>query len=420
MNALSIFGVALAIFLYSSLSKKLERSLLTAPMVFMFAGFLFGPWGMNFSCFDRGYEYIHVLAEFTLMIILFIDASRINLNLLYREHSLPIRLLGIGMPLSIIIGTFWGAWMLDLNLWEASVLAALLAPTDAALGNDLFKNKQVPIRVRQTLNIESGLNDGLALPIVLTLLAFTSFYTSEMAIFSWVAFTAKQIIFGPLIGMIVGLFGGRFFAHCIAQRWIDKSTQGFVAPSLALVAYGGAILLGGNGFIASFVAGLVLGNTFRPHCDELYRFSEREGMLLNFLTFTTFGAVMVPEAVAYLDIYVLMYAILSLTLIRGLAVVLSLFGSKLQLGTVYFFSWFGPRGVASILFSLLVLEKSGLPTQNYIAAVVTTTVLISVVAHGMSAAPLSSLYVSYLKKRKKRFKVIEDRKVKEMHIRCSH
>ena len=339
---------------------------------------------------------VHGLAELTLVMVLFTDASRIDLACLRREGGLPLRLLGLGLPLTILAGTAAGLMLLPGFGWvEAALLAAILAPTDAALGQAVVSNPLVPVRIRQTLNVESGLNDGIALPLVLVLASVAGATEGETDTYHWLRFTALAVTLGPAVGVAVGWAGGRWLERGVATGWITAPFERLSSLGLALLAFAGAELVGGNGFIAAFVAGLTLGNVGRNVCETLYEFGETEGQLLTLLVFLIFGAVMVPDAIANLSLAVVAYALLSLTFIRLLPVALSLLGTGLRMPSVAFLGWFGPRGLASILFALVVVEEGELAVGPMLKDVVVLTVLLSAMLHGATAYPFARRYGAY-------------------------
>jgi NhaP-type Na+/H+ or K+/H+ antiporter len=302
-------------------------------------------------------------------------------------------MLAIGLPLVIVAGTLLATQIFPaFSLWEAALLAAILAPTDAALGQSVVAAKAVPIRIRQAINVESGLNDGIALPAVLLLaaLAGTGHGTNETG--DWVRFGLMQVTLGPLAGIIVGYIGARLLDTAAARGWATMPFQGIGILSLAALTYVVAEQMGGNGFIAAFVGGMVFGNTIRNPCDFLFEFMETEGQLLMLITFLIFGAAMLPEGLAHLEPAHVAYALLSLTVIRMVPVAISLLGTGLRLPSHLFLGWFGPRGLASILFVLLILEESAVPHREEILSVTVITVALSAVLHGLTAAPFARRY----------------------------
>jgi NhaP-type Na+/H+ or K+/H+ antiporter len=361
-------------------------------MMFVALGLVLGGLGFKIFAFDFSGEAYTVVAELTLVLVLFADAARIDLRSLIREQDLPIRMLTIGMTLTVAAGT--GAALLlftGLSLWEAAVLAVILAPTDAALAQAVISSRALPVRLRQTLNVESGLNDGIALPLLVLFLVLSGHFTGQQER-SLVLFAVLQLGLGPVAGVIVGYAGGKLLLASHRRGWIDHSFLSLSALALAILAYAGAEAIGGNGFIAAFVAGLTMGNAAREVCMTLYDFAEAEGQLLILFTFLVFGASMVPAAVGAVNWVVVVYALLSLTLVRMLPVAVSLLGGKLMWQTTVLLGWFGPRGVASIIYTLIILRKASLPGSETVLTVALTTIFLSIFLHGLTAVPLSGWY----------------------------
>ena len=385
MESLAFVVVAVGILGFGLISQRVQTSILTPPIVFVAFGLVVS----QFLDLHLSEGLIHTLAELTLILVLFTDASRINLQLLRKQHDLPVRLLGIGMPLTVILGTLAAMWLFpEFTMWEAALLAAVLAPTDAALGQAVVSSPKVPVRIRQALNVESGHTDGIALPLVLVVMSTcASVVPGEGGAAYWLKFAALQVTLGPLVGIAVGYVSGKLVEWGTRSGWMSHSFQSLSALGIALLAYSGAELIGGNGFIAAFTAGLTLGNTAKSICGCLVEFAEAEGQLLTLLVFLVFGATMLPEVYSHISWQAVLYGVLSLTLIRMLPVALSLVGAGLKSPTVLFLGWFGPRGIASILFGLLVVGRSVLTAREEIFVVVLVTVLFSVIAHGVTAHP---------------------------------
>ncbi len=396
MNSAAFIFVACFVFGFGLVSRRLAVSPLTPPLVFVGLGIAFGPWGLDWLHFDVEHGAMHVLAELTLILVLFGDAARIDLSALRRELGLPVRLLAIGMPLTILLGTLVGKWLFPQLSWlEAAVLGAVLAPTDAALGQAVVSNPAVPTRVRQALNVESGLNDGIVLPAVLILAALASMSAeTTRSATDWARFAATQVTLGPLVGIAVAWLGNRLLKWSTAKGWIEPPFERLAGLALALLAFAFAELVGGNGFIAAFVSGLMLGQWTRGRCEWLYDFLEAEGQLLMLLVFLAFGASFAAPALETASWRSLAYAVLSLTAVRMIPVAISMVGTGLRFPTILFLGWFGPRGLASILFGILVLDETDLPNEALIFELVMLTVLFSVVAHGVSAAPLARRYAA--------------------------
>lgn len=395
MDVTAVLAITLALIAYGLISRKIEGSVVTGPILFSVFGLIAGPAALGLIPLQISNEALHLLAEVTLILVLFSDAANIDLVQLRRDHNLPVRMLLVGMPLTIVLGAV-AAWLLfdTFGFWEAALLAAILAPTDAALGQAVVANRLVPVRIRQALNVESGLNDGIALPFILIFAAFASAMQSDTDAAEWLLFGAKQVVFGPLAGIAIGYVGAKLVSSCYRTRWMSETAEGMIALGLAFGAFALAEIVHGNGFIAAFVAGLTFGNTLKQKCKFLYEFAESEGQILILLTFTAFGAAMIPQAMAAVTGTHIAFGILALTVLRMLPIHLSLVGTGIKPVTSAFLGWFGPRGLASILFVLLILEEAEVANESTVFAVVIVTVALSVASHGMTAGPAARWYGS--------------------------
>lgn len=390
MTALAV--LAAAAFAYALVSRRLENSVLSAPMFFVAVGIAFGPHALDVVSIDAFHGTAFHVVELTLALVLFSDAAGVDLQALRGNASLPGRLLGIGMPATIGLGMAAGAAVLtDLQFWEAAIVAAVLAPTDAALGRTVVTSPLVPARVRQALNLESGLNDGLSVPFLALFIAIAGAETLPTAR-DWLQFALEQIGLGTLIGLAVGGAGGWVVERASKRGLMTDVFEQFAALSLAVLAFLLADEAGGNGFIAAFVGGLAAGRMGAVCGKHVFAFTEEEGQLLSYAVFFIFG-VLSLEFLQDADWRIALYAALSLTLVRMLPVALATAGMGLRASSVLFMGWFGPRGLASIILVLVVAkEVPELPGLQAILATVTMTVLASVVLHGLSAPPLTRAY----------------------------
>jgi len=399
MDAAAILVVALAVAGYGLVSRRTEHWPLSAPLLFAALGVLAGPHGLGVLGAEVGHGALHFLAEITLIVILYADAARIDLRTLRRGHDLPGRTLLLGVPLIIGAGTVAGLALLPGFGWaEAALLAALLAPTDAALALTVTEDPRVPVRIRQALNVESGLNDGMVLPPILLFMCFVATPEAERTAVFWALFTLKQLILGPAVGVAVGWIGGRLVARASTRDWMTPALRDLTVLALGFAAFGAAEVIGGNGFIAAFTAGLTCGTAARGVCPFLWEFAESEGQLLALMTFLLFGAAIVPEALADADAATWLYAAASLTVVRMLPVGLSLVGKRLRPASVAFLGWFGPRGLASLVFGLLLVESAHLEITERIFGIVAATMTLSIVLHGVSASPLAGAYAAFLRR----------------------
>jgi len=393
-----IFAAAM-IFIYGLFSRVSDRSPITAPMVFVAMGILVGPLGLNYFHMEVEGEFVHILTEVTLVLILFVDASTINLKRLIEDRSIPTRMLFIGLPLTMLLGTGL-AYLIypEVSIWLLVLMALILSPTDAALGQAVVKSKKVPERVRQWISVESGLNDGIALPPIFACIAVLSIDTNASET-HWLLFLLQQIFLGALIGGLVGWLGGYLVNSCSNKGWMNSTFQRLVAGSLAILCFSITEMVHGNGFIAAFAGGLMLGASTKTEMirERIQEFGEAEGQQLILFVFLIFSMILVPKAVTYWDMNAILYAILSLTIIRMLPIAISLLGKQLNIPTLLFVGWFGPRGIASVLYVLLVANILGVQGYEQVLSVIVLTVLMSVFLHGISAVPLSRYYAKYNK-----------------------
>lgn len=357
--------ISLAIFGYALVSERLAMSPVTAPMVFVAVGLIVG--GSGVGVFDLGLdnEAVSVVVEATLVLVLFTDAVRIDLRALRSSWWLPGRLLGIGLPLTLLLGTIVALVLLpDLTIAEAALIAAVLAPTDAALGQAVVSDMRLPVRLRQGLNVESGLNDGIVLPVVAICLAWAGAEADAEGFGEWGAFVASQIGLGVLCGVVAGAGGAWLLRRRSVADRVEGIYRQLATISIAVAGFAAASAVDGNGFIAAFTAGLAFGHLAREQCAGAQDFTADQGELLSVVTFTIFGAALAGPALDELTWAVAGYVVLSLTVIRMAPVLLSLWRSRLLLETRVFAAWFGPRGLASILFALLVFEESKAPAPS--------------------------------------------------------
>lgn len=384
-------------FAFSMVGRRLSGTIVTAPLVFLAIGWVLSLTGLLPHVAMEG--TLHLVAEVALIVVLFLDAAQIDMRILRVRHVWPMRMLIIGLPLTIALGMlaalpFLPGW----PLVAVALVAAVLAPTDAALGQEVVTNPAVPERVRRALTVESGLNDGMALPAVLL---FASFAAGAMASddTNWVAFGAMQLILGPIVGAIVGYIGGRVMLLAKQQRLTANTFEGIGALALAGTAYLAATEIGGNGFISAFVAGLLFGHVVKGQCPFVFEFTESEGRLLTWGAFLLLGLVLVPDALFHLTLPNLAIILLSLFVVRPLAIYLSLIGSDASTTTRLFFGWFGPRGLATALFSLLIVERVAPEIAEPVLALAINAVWISALLHGLSAAPAARWYGAMVKAR---------------------
>jgi NhaP-type Na+/H+ or K+/H+ antiporter len=390
--------LATLIFLYSLISHRLERTIITGPMILTAAGILlyFALPGQTAVTFEL--KPVLRLTEVALAVVLFTDGTRIRVSDLVGSAQLPGRLLVVGMPLIILTGTVAAALMFtDLSTWEAAILGAILAPTDAGLGHAVMSSKRVPVRIRQALNVEAGLNDGLAIPFLMLFIALAR-VDQPLGDQSWFVYLLQEVGLGILYGLLIGIIGGWLMGQANKRKWMSAPMQQLALLSIAVLSWAIIEASPGNSFIGAFVAGLVAKIGYESAGEQMVEFSGVWGQLLNLFVFAVFGALTGPILGSF-NALVVLYAVLSLTIARLLPVGISLIGSQLHPSSVLFMGWFGPRGLASIVLGLIYLkQEANLTGEPLISLAVTATVLVSVFAHGISAAPAIKVYAGQVEK----------------------
>ena len=383
--------------LYALFSQRLSRTIVTGPMVFVTAGLIVGSDGLGAIDVEPKSEAVTLLLEVTLAIVLFSDATTVNSSSWRNEGYVPGRLLLIALPVTIALGLGVAIVLFtELGIWEAALIGAILAPTDASLGQAVISNPRVPQRIRQGLNVESGLNDGIALPLVLVFLAAAEESATGGSIGQVLGFIGQEVLIAAVVGIGFGWLGGKAIIESARRGWISSMWTQVAALGLAGVAYGLAVPLHGSGFIAAWLTGLVLGAVTRNKLDDdVSEFSETLGSVLTLVSFLVFGAVLLGPALDGLTWQIALYAVLSLAVVRMVSVGASMFGSRLSRPSVLYLGWFGPRGLASIIFAGIVIEDALLPGSDTITDVVMITVALSVYAHGATSWNGSERYADW-------------------------
>lgn len=385
-----IAGFAL---LYSFVAGGIERTWVSGPILFTGFGLLIGPTGFDLLSFETDREGLKTLAELTLAMVLFSDAAGADLKVLRKTAWLPMRLLLVGLPLTIALGYLVASMLnVQLSVFELALLATMLAPTDAALGQAVVTNPAVPDDVRQGLNVESGLNDGICVPVLLLFLALAQHANQDAG--PWglaLRLLAEEVGIGVLVGVVLTTGAVRCLKFAAGRQWLTAIWKQVPVVALALTCFGIAQALGGSGFIASFVGGLLFGGLARQHKEEFLLAAEGTGGVFGLVTWVIFGSAVIGQAVGYFEWRYLVYAALSLTVIRMLPVYLVLTGSGFNTESKLFMGWFGPRGLASIVFAVMVMDAD-LENAGTMVIIVACTVIMSILAHGLSANPWAQAY----------------------------
>jgi NhaP-type Na+/H+ or K+/H+ antiporter len=382
-----IFAFVLLILAYCLVSKRLENTVVTAPILFTAAGLglaLLFPGRVDIQLKRESFL---LLAELGLVMLLFTDATHINFKTLRSKEHLPLRLLSVGMLMTILLGAFFAHLVFPgLSLWETGILAAILAPTDAGLGQVIVRSPRVPPRIRQALDMEAGLNDGLSVPFLMFFIAVSQMGSNGsggiLLRFFW-----EQLGLGALVGVTVGLTGGALLGLAHRRGWMVDSARQLGLVSLPVLCVLGCEGVGGSMFIAAYVAGLAVQAGFGEASAHSLEFTEGWGQIFDYFVFFLFGLFVAVALGKFAPVH-LIYALLSLTVARMVPVAVALIGTRLSAATVLFMGWFGPRGLASIVLGLVFLEEeTHLPGEEMIKLAVMATVMLSIFAHGFSALP---------------------------------
>ncbi|AXI41073.1 sodium:proton antiporter [Sulfitobacter sp. SK011] len=390
--SLLLLTILAAFGLYALLSKAIDRSILTLPLIFTLVGLALSEPVTRHGNPEVLSEGKRLLAEITLILILFSDASHVRFSQLRKNWVLPARMLVVGMPLTVGLGTVIVFWLNPASGFAMALLtAAVLTPTDAALGQAVLKSPDVPEKLSETINVESGLNDGLALPFVLLGALLVSAEIGQAETGSLAISSVLQIIVGPLAGIAIGWAMARLTDAAQDRDLMGEAAGGIVFLSTAFGAYLMSEQIGGNGFISAFVAGMVFGNSYRHDIHFITEFMEDVGQLLTMAAFLVFGAILLTDGLLHMTPKVFVLAILFLTVVRMAPIFLSLAGTGLTVRDKLFLGWFGPRGLASILFTLIIVDEFDLPGEAELLACVSMTVAMSVLLHGLSATPFAKM-----------------------------
>jgi sodium/hydrogen antiporter len=395
----SLAIVALALIAVAAVSKRISGSPITPAILFVSIGLLVGSEVLDEVDISSTSSTVRALAEATLALVLFADASRIDFGRLRREFSVPVRLLGIGLPLTIVFGALAAGVIFDvLSFWEAVIVGVILAPTDAALGQAIVTEPRVPSRIRQGLNVESGLNDGICVPLLFAAVAAADVESHISEGRTGMTLLLEEVGYGVVGGVAGGLLIGAIVLYAGRRDLIAGSWRQVIPAAGAALAYGTASAIGGSGFIAAFVAGLVFRAVIRRDPEDMNRLTEEVGSVLHGVTFVIFGAISLGPALGELSWELALYAVLSLTVVRMVPVAIAMLGSRARLPTLGFLGWFGPRGLASMVFAVIVIEESQLPHEHLIVLATYLTVGLSIFAHGLTAAPLAARYAEWFER----------------------
>ena len=397
ITGISLFFALIVI--YAIMGYALGRISITMPMFFVIGGAILGANGLGWISLGLESSEVETLTELTLALLLFADAATLKFGEVRDDAQMPGRLLFIAFPLVLILGALSGYLLFPAEgIGFALLLGVILAPTDAALGLPIFNNPRVPARIRRALNVESGLNDGIATPLVTLFIALTIEEMSGSQGQHWALSAASEIAIAVGIGAALGLSGGWLFAKAVNKNWTSSVARQIGNPALAFLVFFATKQMGGNGFVAVFVAGILFAYITRDVLHEAIEFTEITGTFLSLFVWTIFGSAIVLPLLKDFNSLALLYAILSLTAVRMIAVAISLVGTRLRRDTVLMMGWLGPRGLASVVFLIMAYEAAheAHVETDLLVSTVGWTILLSVILHGASALPLANWYARRL------------------------
>jgi len=400
MTSYTILVLLIGVLIIAAVSKRVRGTIITLPMLYTLFGLSMAVLFSDIVKLSYDHPAIEIIAELTLVLVLATDASRIKLKNLRRYYDLPLRMIVLALPMTFVLGTLVGAVIFNgLSIWVLAIIAVTLAPIDPSLAESSVDNPRVPVRIRQALNVEGGMDDGITLPFLLLFISLAVSSETGLGEGVFLEFTIIHIASGILVGLVMGYVGAKFISWGITSGWMSSQFEKIGWLALVLLTYGLAEIFEGNGLIAAFLFGFMSTRTIdKQENKRLYRYAKVENTFLMMLTFMFYGAVMLYPALQHINLSYFIYAVLSLTLVRMLPVAISLIGKKLRLESILYLGWFGPRGIASILYVYTVLETEKIAEQEVIFNVVMITIFFSVLVHGISAAPLSDWYAKRIEK----------------------
>jgi NhaP-type Na+/H+ or K+/H+ antiporter len=395
MTASAILFVSLSLLGYALVQKRLKTTIITGPMVFVLLGILASSDVLGIievSSSDAIVGVVNVLFQGTLALVLFTDAAALNFTAWRKDADYPMRLLGVGLPLTIVFGAVAAAVLFtNLNFWEAAMIGAMIAPTDAALGAAVISNPRVPERIRQALDVESGLNDGVSLPFLLIFMALASESDGRGVAETFI----NEIGIAVVVGVVVGAGGAWLLVRATRAGWAGSAWGSIAVVAITTSAFVIANPNGGSGFIATFVAGMAYGQMTRDKIKPTELLAADVGLALVKVSFLMFGALVLLPSLGDITWQVVVMVVFALTVARIIPVAISMIGTGLRVPTILYMGWFGPRGLATIVYAALVVTSSQLSGISTITTVAVVTVGVSVFVHGMTAYPGSQRYADW-------------------------
>ena len=374
---------------YAVVSERVNRSFIAPALIFLLLGMGLGPFGLGILEAGAGTEGYTVLAQLALTVILFNQAAKLRLNRIRVHGPVTLRLLIVGIPLTVLLGALTATLLLPvLPWWEAVCVAAIVAPTEVALIEALLEDRRIPERVRHALSVESGFYDGFALAILLTALALASEHTDRSDVnWAWFMFSTE---FGSLLaGGAVGLIGGLVVAWSRRHEWMSDTWAQLATLALAFICFQLGEWIEASGFVAAFTGGLAFSFITRRRTDEDIptQVSDAAAQLLELMVFAMFGAFAVIDGWLRADWRVVLFAVLALFAVRIVAVLISLLRTDLPTSDRWFIGWFGPRGIGTVVLGLLVVNRGDIENTELFSTIVVVTVTLSLLLHSLTVAP---------------------------------
>jgi len=370
---------------YAAMSGLVKRWYVAPALIFLILGMALGPFGLQLLDAGPGTEGYTLLAQLALTIILFNQAAKLDPDGMLQRGRITFRLLVIGIPLSLILGSVTAAALLPvLPWWEAVCLAAIVAPTEVALIDALIEDSRIPERVRRSLSVESGFYDGFALAALLAALALASAHTDPRPS-HWEWFIFRTEVLSLIIGVVAGLVGGTVIAWSYRRGWMSDTWAQLATLAVALSCFELGERLQASGFVAAFTGGLAFAFVAkRSHTTVPTQVSDAGGQLLELLVFAMFGAFAVIDGWHHAGWRVILFAVLALLAVRVIAVSIALIRSELPVYSRLFIGWFGPRGIGTVVLGLLVINRGEIQHADLISQVVVVAVTLSLVLHSVT------------------------------------
>lgn len=384
MTTDAAFVLTLLVLAYAVVSGLVTRWYVAPALIFIAFGVLLGPFGLGVIEIGSDTAVFTIVAQLALTVILFNQAAELDLGTVLRRGHDSFRLILIGIPLTIGLGTVTALLVLPvMPVWEAVCLAAIVAPLEVTLIEALLQDRRIPERVRHALAMESGCYDGFALAALFAALALAS-DRSQSESWGWFLFRAEVLSLGA--GAVVGIIGGLLIARSFQRGWIDDTWAQLATVAVALLCFQVGEMFHGSGFVAAFAGGIAYAVVAqRTGADVPRQVADAAGHLLELLVFAMFGAAAVIVGWRDADWRVVLFAVLAVFVVRMVAVWLALVRTDVPTRSRLFIGWFGPRGIGTLVLGLLVVHEGAIEQVDLITQTVVVAVTLSLVVHSVTA-----------------------------------